>query len=97
MKVTVYSVTKTPFVTAIIKSKILVDRTHDSMLCFDAMLFIFLQWSQKSQALHGKGLGQVLKWLQQIKSDGTRLAGHETGPLYHICFQNLLFFIFSIS
>ncbi|XP_056696131.1 uncharacterized protein [Spinacia oleracea] len=39
-------------------------------------------WSQKSQALHGKGLGQVLKWLQQIKSDGTRLAGHETGSQF---------------
>ncbi|CAO2822198.1 unnamed protein product [Amaranthus hypochondriacus] len=30
-------------------------------------------WSQKSRALHAKGLGQVLRWLQQIRSSFTHV------------------------
>ncbi|XP_021724096.1 uncharacterized protein LOC110691464 [Chenopodium quinoa] len=39
-------------------------------------------WSQKSRTLHAKGLGQILKWLQQIESSSTRLEGRESGSQF---------------
>lgn len=38
-------------------------------------------WSQKSRALHAKGLSQVLKWLQQIRSNGTQVEAGSPGVL----------------
>lgn len=56
-----------------------------SYSCYDAYR---LQWSQKSWPLHAKGLGKVLKWLQQIRSNWTEV---ETGQPPHLLWRLLVY------
>ena len=65
----------------------------DAMQFGEYVLFFDLQWSQKSRALHAKGLGQVLRWLQQIRISFTHVEEGSASLIYFSKPFNIEFYV----